>query len=396
MNMFYTDAALLFFIPSIFPFIFLGAVLFALFKTRRYSKKELSAGFNPSCAVILPCKGSSDTLAQNITSFLDLDYHNYSLTLVVESDTDAALPVIYKAIEGHKSTNVVIAGLTTQCGQKNHNLIEAVKLLPPTDILIFADSDIKLSPQWIQELIAPLQNDAITVTTGFRWLSPGTNSLGSLTHSFQNLILYSFFSISSATTNTGVWGGSMAMRFQDYHELGVPQVWGKTSVDDMSLARILKQQRKRTEFVYSAVTFTHDTLTTVPGVLNWYERQTMYLKAHQKAEWSLSMLIVFSSLLTYTLGSIGAILLLLNHSLSYSLLSSFLVFVIPIFLSALIAPLIKPIAHYPLFVLMAPVSYILTILAMARTPFTRIITWSGVKYRVRFKDGTVSSVSRKS
>ena len=186
------------------------------------------------------------------------------------------------------------------------------------------------------------------------------------------------------------------MRFQDYHELGVPQVWGKTSVDDMSLARILKQKRKRTEFVYSAVTFTHDTLTTVPSVLNWYERQTMYLKAHQKAEWSLSMLIVFSSLLTYTLGSIGAILLLLNHSLSYSLLSSFLVFVIPIFLSALIAPLIKPIAHYPLFVLMAPVSYILTILAMARTPFTRIITWSGVKYRVRFKDGTVSSVSRKS
>ena len=378
----------------IVPILLLSALTIAILRTRRYTPIIPPSEFAPHCAIILPCKGAHKDLATNITSFCNLTYPHYTLTLVVESNDDSAVPIIQECISNTPKAQLVVAGITTSCGQKNHNLIEAVKHTSDSEILIFADSDIKLSPSWIQDLIAPLSNESITVATGFRWLSPGTSHIGSLVHSFQNVVLYSFFSVSSWLMNVGVWGGSMAIRKKDYEALNIAQEWARTSVDDMSLSQILKKAKAQTSLVYTAITTTTDTLQHVSQTVAWYERQTMYLKAHQKTEWFLSMLIVGATLCTYALGVGGMLLLPFSPQEASILLLPFSVFLLLIMLAATLASLIKPLHFHYRFILAAPFSLFITVIAMARTLFTNTITWSGVRYTIAFKNGTVSHVSR--
>jgi ceramide glucosyltransferase len=373
-------------------FFLILATFLAFYIKKSYQKKE-TVLVEDECAIILPCKGANSNLEENIRSFYNLNYSNYKLFITVESENDSAIPIIKKIIEEEKSGELVIAGEATKCGQKNHNLLAAVKKTTDAEILIFADSDIKLFPSWITALTAPLNED-VTAVTGFRWLYSSKSSLGDLANVFQNIILYILFSLSSATLNIGLWGGSMAIRKKDFVRLDVEKVWGETTVDDMSLSQILTKNGEKSLLAYDCITPTSDTISSYIGATKWFRRQVMYLKAHQKLQWSLAIfaaLVFILSLLTLPYSIFKTI----NGSsiLESGILIGVMALLAPAILVA-IARKIGNIGNDVKSIIFAPISMISTIVAIALTLTNNTIIWSGIKYKFRLKTGVVTKVER--
>lgn len=145
------------------------ATLFTiLYQKYWYNKKmrpRYGEKFTPKCSIIVPCKGIPKDFGKNLEGFLELEYPEFEVIYVVESEQDTAVPTIKQIVDRSKNAQLVIAGLSTTCAQKNHNLLEALKRTSKPDVFVFADSDIRPGKLWLQELILPLADPKVAASS---------------------------------------------------------------------------------------------------------------------------------------------------------------------------------------------------------------------------------------
>jgi len=376
----------------IFPSFLIMLSLAALFWKKIY-KSERSADFLPKCGVFVPCKGIPENFEENIERFFVLSYPNYDLYFAVESENDIAVPVIRQKIDFHKKGMLIVSEQTKSCGQKNLNLVRAVDACQKdTEILVFADSDIAPTGNWLQILIDPLKNAQIAATSGFRWLYSKTNSLGSQIHSFQNYILYVLFVFSAKIFNSGLWGGSMAMRKEDYDTLKVRDRWLETSVDDLSLAEITVKAKKKIHFCFDAITDTDDTIKSYSKSEKWYIRQVQYLKYHIKRSWLSAILLSVFSLAFFVRVIMITVLAALHQNWEDLLVP--ILFLSGIFVFSAMFGLHGVRGKLLTFVLYSPISLFNVCVCVLKTAFINVIDWSGYRYFMRFWNGKVWKVEK--
>ncbi|HEX9000785.1 MAG TPA: glycosyltransferase, partial [Blastocatellia bacterium] len=170
--------------------LFLQSLL-ALGAALRFSRYSLHHArlrpnrYQPKSVVIVPCKGLEHDFEENVRALFAQDYRDYEIIFVTESENDPAYPVLSRLIKNYSRRPgwLVVAGEAKGRGQKVHNLLAAVDMLNSIDrraeVIVFADSDARPSKQWLSELVAPLGDKRIGVTTGFRWYVPVRGGLGS-------------------------------------------------------------------------------------------------------------------------------------------------------------------------------------------------------------------------
>lgn len=380
----------------VLPFFLIWHCAFALISKKSYHKIPRSSDFTPKCNIFIPCKGISDEFENNIEQFFKISYPDYNLYFAVESKTDSAVEVIRKKIEFHKKGNLIVSEQTKYCGQKNLNLVRAIDNSDGTaEIYIFADSDIAPNADWLDAMISPFQNAKgglsakITATTGFRWLFPKNKSLGSIVHSFQNYVLFVLFAFAAKVFNSGLWGGSMAIRKKDYDSLNVRARWLETSVDDLSLSEILAKNKKKIHFCYDAITDTDDTINDYKKAGKWYVRQVQYLKYHAKPLWLAAILMAITAILMYL--TVLCIVIFAACSTEYLLVPVFFLGGIYLF-SAMFALLGKS-KYMFLFILLSPVSLWNVCVSVIKTAFENKIDWSGYRYFMNW-NGKVKKVEK--
>ena len=377
---------------AVLPSFLIILSLATLFWKKKY-RQDFSADFKPKCGVFVPCKGIYENFSENIERFFTLSYPNYKLYFAVESENDPSLPVIREKIDFHKKGAVIVSEQTKSCGQKNLNLLRAVDACDKdTEILVFADSDIAPTGNWTQVLINPLQDKKILATSGFRWLYSQTAGLASQIHAFQNYVLYVLFVFSAKIFNSGLWGGSMAMRKEDYDTLKVRERWLETSVDDLSLAEILVKNKKKILFCFDAVTDTDDTLKSYTKCEKWYIRQVQYLKYHIKRSW-ISALLLSVFALAFFARSLSIVVLALTKQNWGDLLAPAL-FLGGILIFAALFALHGVKGRILSFVLYSPISLFNVCVCVVKTAFINVIDWSGYRYFMVFGDGKVRKVEK--
>lgn len=214
-------------------------------RLRSYEKIRNKKRYTPRVAVVVPVKGLDVGLEQNLAALFRLNYPHYSLVFVVESDDDAAAPVIDRLMaRSSVPCRRIVAGIADDCGQKVHNLRVATSQISPCrEVLAFVDADARPHPDWLWNLVSHLNTrrfgrDRRTygAATGYRWMVPERLSLA-------NLVLCS--------ANSGVagllgrhdynliWGGSWALRRETFDEIGLRNDWHGTLSDDLVAARTL-------------------------------------------------------------------------------------------------------------------------------------------------------------
>ncbi len=258
-------------------------------KSRKHEAAPALTGSR--CAVIVPTRGLAQSTERNLASVLNQDWPGYEAFFVVESESDAGVPVLRALCASHSNAHLVAAGQASTCSQKIHNLLAGVRAAGEVDLLAFADNDVPLPADWLARLTSPLADPGVTVSTGFWRIRSRDRGFAAQLQVFFNRLLYSHFLAASSLGGGGfLWGGSFALRKSDFEAMGVEARWSESVSDDMSLGRLLAETKHRSFLIPGLLVTTEETLRSARKAVTWFSRQVMNLKANYYFLWSLGLI----------------------------------------------------------------------------------------------------------
>ncbi len=193
--------------------------------------------------MFVPCKDLDGDLDANLKPLFEQDQGDYDIVFVVESESDSAAPVVRRLMRQYPGipSRLVVAGISTDSGQKVHNLMVATEDLPANvEILVFVDADVRPPRNWLQRLTGRLNN--VAVCTGYRCFVPKRNT-------FANLALSSINSAVVPIMFPGkhhlIWGGSWAITRELFQVSGLREEWRGTLSDDLIATRVMARVGQR-------------------------------------------------------------------------------------------------------------------------------------------------------
>ena len=214
------------------------ALVLQAWEHRRFTCRRFQVGitgeFTTRVALIVPCKGVEAGLHGNLRSLLTQDHPNYEVIFVVDSPSDPAVEVIQEVLAEQAAAQgrLLIAGRTTHCAQKVHNLRVATANLPcSVGTIAFADSDIQVEPHWLRTLVSDSPDPRVDAVTSYRWMIPARVTLG-------NFLLFSInsaaMSLSGPRGRATIWGGTWAISRDLFEKSGLRRKWSKALTDDLT------------------------------------------------------------------------------------------------------------------------------------------------------------------
>ena len=257
----------------------------------RYLQAEVAKEypeFTPFVTVFVPCRGIDDGLKENIDALFAQDYPQVEIIFVSDRADDPAFAVIEEARTSFKrefgpTMRIVIAGPATDSGQKVHNLRVAVaEADQKTEIFAFVDTDARPHKLWLRSLVAPLQNEQIGATTGYRWFVPLRRGLASHLRSVWNAAIAS--ALGADERKNFCWGGSTAIRRETFEELTVRDRWRGTVSDDFTLTRILHEAGLPIKFVPQCLTPSFEDCS-LRELIEFTTRQLKITRAYESHLW---------------------------------------------------------------------------------------------------------------
>ncbi|MBO0724468.1 MAG: glycosyltransferase [Blastocatellia bacterium] len=392
-TLFYILASLLF-IQSFLALI--ATMRFTRYALRRRSARQ--ARYQPKAVVIVPCRGLEHGFEENIHAILTQDYRDYEVVFVTESENDPAHGALARLLKQRRRlappTWMVVAGEATNRGQKVHNLLAALDTLNSigrVDALVFADSDMRPARNWLTELVAPLGDHRVGATTGYRWYQPskedgeGRNPA----RSFASILLsvWNASAMALLGERSGfAWGGSMAIRRENFDKIGVKERWQGALSDDYALTAAVHEHGQRIKFAPQCLVAS-GSAATVKDLLEFTTRQMRITRVYSPRVWRLACVSHALFNLTFWGGLLwlGASCLAGRPSRSLAILLAG-VFVLGSMTSAMravvVARLLGPgyVRNWWAYLSLGPVVslvYLYNIIASART--TRIV-WRGIGY----------------
>lgn len=352
--------------------------------------------FAPFASVIAPCRGLDDGLRENVAALFHQVYPAYEIIFVTDQPDDSSLRVIADVIAGavqlkNVSTSVVIAGPATDSGQKVHNLRAAVsKIDERSQVIVFVDTDARPNSRWLASLVAPLHDEGIGATTGYRWFVAMKGGLGTQLRAVWNA------SIASALGARGdknfCWGGSTAIRRSTFEELEVAERWRGSVSDDFTLTRVLQQAGLPIHFVPACLVASLDQCT-MRELFEFTNRQLKITRVYAAHLWK-PLLIGSFLFCAVFFGGVGLVITRAMLELDYAVALVLLLVIYAlgtakayIRLRAVALPLMYYKAEIskslPTHLLLWPVSSALYLCNAIIAAFSRRIKWRGITYDLK-------------
>ncbi len=211
-----------------------------------YVRRETSRplpDFQPFVSVIAPGRGLEPGLIDNLHSLVTQEYPRYEVLFVFDALDDPALKIVDALKKtATVATHTVITGPATDSGQKVHNLCVAVNRIDPrSEVLVFVDTDARPAQDWLRKLVAPLVDESLGASTGYRWFIPDRGGIASRLRSVWNASVAS--ALGSDTAKNFCWGGSTAIRRATFTKLDVSERWRGSVSDDFTITHVLKEAK---------------------------------------------------------------------------------------------------------------------------------------------------------
>jgi ceramide glucosyltransferase len=370
----------------------------------RYIQRELAKEipeFTPFVTVFVPCRGVDEGLKENIASLFAQDYPAFEVIFISDAANDPAFQVIEEARRSfHQAVGpvigVIVAGAAVDSGQKVHNLRAAVgEANSKSKVFVFADTDARPQPFWLRTLVAPLDDETLGATTGYRWFLPVKGRLASHLQSVWNA------SIASALGERGdknfCWGGSTAIRRETFEMLNIEERWRGTVSDDFTVMRVLHGVGLPIKFVPHCLMPSFEDCT-FRGLFEFTTRQLKITRAYAPQLWKPVLLGGILFALTFY-GGLALVAARAAAGLSFAtpLVLILLIFVLGAMKSHLRLRVVgqvisdtrmksrsNTLAHVTLW----PVASLL-FLFNALAAISRRITWRGISYELKSSTETV-------
>jgi len=353
-------------------------------------------GFCRKAALIIPCKGIDTEFEKNITSFYNLDYSDYEIIFVTESESDQAynqLLAIREKLQNKTKAykiSVISAGVSARAGQKLHNqLFGCAAAAKDAEIFAFADSDACVRSNWLNELTYPLRKEWHGISSGYRWYVPMKNNFATIALSILNAKVAQLL---GATIFNQAWGGSMAIRVETFKKLGMEKIWQNAVSDDLTISRATKKAGMKVFFVPACFVASYEQCNW-PSFFEFARRQFLLTRVTYFGTWFFGLIICSYSV--FALWGFAAIAVYLK-STGFShwyifLLAAMLALSGQIFTASLRQKMISEIfpAEWQRLkvaaiadILAAPVWALLMLICIISSSVGRTIEWRGIKYKL--------------
>ena len=186
-----------------------------------------------NAVVIMAVRGCDPTLDKTVVGLLNQNFRSYRIVVVVDSQEDPAWKVLQQIkAESDPENRLEITEMDPprlNCSLKCNAIISAVETLPvETQWIAFVDADVEVHSNWLADVLGPLTNPKVCVSTGNQWFEPNNRkSQGALLRSIWNA-----GAIVPTVLLEHAWAGSMAVRYEDLIVSRLIDDWKTAIVDD--------------------------------------------------------------------------------------------------------------------------------------------------------------------
>jgi ceramide glucosyltransferase len=127
---------------------------------------NFNTGFQPPISILKPICGVDSTTYENLASFCQQDYPDYQIIFGVQDLHDSGLKVVKQIIRDFPLVDIQFVitdrplGANLKVGNLANTLVKA-----KSNILLLADCDVQVQPNYLQQVVQPLSNPNVGVVT---------------------------------------------------------------------------------------------------------------------------------------------------------------------------------------------------------------------------------------
>ena len=155
---------------ALLPFVYYLLSLFcviAYFRNLRNSS-TVRMPFMPPASIVKPVRGLDREAYENFASFCRLDYPQYEVLFAVADTDDPVCAVIEKLRADFPACSISLITKVPHIGTNNkvNNLCQLAQNAK-YDLLVMSDSDVRVEPDYLKEVIAPFADPEVGAVTAF-------------------------------------------------------------------------------------------------------------------------------------------------------------------------------------------------------------------------------------
>jgi ceramide glucosyltransferase len=222
---------------------YLGGTVFAVarFARRRVAPPQEQ----PPVSVLKPLHGAEPGLYENLLSFVDQDYPAAQIVFGVRSPTDGALSIARQIITERPDRDIALV-IDSRVSGRNLKVANLVNMLPAArhDILVFADSDMRVGRDYLAAVTAPLGDPAVgAVTCLYKGMPTGGmwSRLGALHINFG--FLPGALAGEAMGAGDGCFGATIALRRAVLEKIGGLAIVLDELADDHRIGAAVREAR---------------------------------------------------------------------------------------------------------------------------------------------------------
>jgi ceramide glucosyltransferase len=219
----------------------LAYYVLATWAALRFFRRERARkfpGYTPPVSLLKPVRGDDFGSYENFASFCRLDYPQYEILFAVNDDRDPAVPVIQRIIAEFPARRIGLLVGAEQLGtNRKVNKLARLAREAQHDVLVLTDGDVRVGPNYLREVVAPLANRTTgAVTSFYRAIAEGNlwaeiEAVGAASDFFAGVLMAGWtegiqFALGASIATTKGWLGKMggfeaiADTLADDYELG--------------------------------------------------------------------------------------------------------------------------------------------------------------------------------
>jgi ceramide glucosyltransferase len=222
------------------PLIYYLLAIFAALAFSRTAKAQASPSppFEPPVSILKPVHGVDFASYENYASFCTQDYPRYEILFAVNEKSDPAVAVVTNLIANYprRQITLLIGAEHFGANQKVNNLARITREAKH-EILALSDGDVRVGPQYLRNVVAPLRDANVGAVTSFyrgiaqKNLYAELEAVGAASDFFAGVLMAAWtegvkFTLGASVVTTKTWvqkiGGfeSIAAFLADDYEIG--------------------------------------------------------------------------------------------------------------------------------------------------------------------------------
>jgi ceramide glucosyltransferase len=150
------------------PLVYYALATLAALRFFRRERARQYPGFTPPVSLLKPVRGLDFGSYENFASFCRLDYPAYEILFAVNDDRDPAVSVIQRIIADFPQRGIRLLVGAEQLGtNRKVNKLARLTREAQHDVLVLTDGDVRVGPNYLREVVAPLANRMTGAVTSF-------------------------------------------------------------------------------------------------------------------------------------------------------------------------------------------------------------------------------------